>query len=113
MHAAADGEHEVRPARRRRPGLPAALAVAGLLGVLSGSAALTNPVADAVPVRKVPPEFLAPSHDDEKTVPLTLLGMPAPATYRLAPGDVLGVSIEKSQGAPILPTQLHVALPLQ
>jgi protein involved in polysaccharide export with SLBB domain len=26
---------------------------------------------------------------------------------------VLGVSIEKSQGAPILPTQLHVALPLQ
>jgi protein involved in polysaccharide export with SLBB domain len=113
MHAAADGKQEVRPASRRRPGLVAVLAVAGLSCALAGCASLTNPVADAVPVRRVPPELLAPSRDDQKTVPLTLLGMSAPATYRLAPGDVLGVSIEKSTGAPILPSQLHVALPLQ
>jgi hypothetical protein len=60
----------------------------------SGCAALTNPVAEGVPVRVLPPELLAPPRDEEVCVPAALLGQPTPEVYRLAPGDVLGVWIE-------------------
>jgi hypothetical protein len=59
-----------------------------------GCAALTNPVADGLPVRSVPPEFLGESHEGEQTIPLDLLRQCPPDTYRLAPGDVLGIWIE-------------------
>ncbi len=61
---------------------------------LSGCASLTNPVGDALPVRRVPPEFLGTRKEEKKTIPLTLLHQPPPDSYRLAPGDVLGVYIE-------------------
>jgi Polysaccharide biosynthesis/export protein len=69
------------------------LLMAGVLAV-GGCAAITNPVGDAVRVRKLPPELLAPSKAGEQTIPLTLLEQPQPKSYLLAPGDVLGVYIE-------------------
>src|SRR5438128_746270 len=64
-----------------------------LPGILSGCAALTNPVVDGIPVRRLPPELLAESRDGEQTVPLNLLRQKSPDAYRLGPGDVVGVWI--------------------
>jgi protein involved in polysaccharide export with SLBB domain len=62
--------------------------------LLTGCAALTNPVADGVPVRRLPPELLATSRESEKTIPLNLLRQSQPDAYRLDAGDVLGVYVE-------------------
>jgi hypothetical protein len=70
------------------------LAVALLCGALAGCAALTNPVADGIPVRHVPPELLGESRAGEHLTPLNLLRRQTPDAYRLAPGDVVGVWIE-------------------
>ncbi len=76
----------------------ARLRLAGLLILLQcnlcGCAALTNPVADGIPVRRVPEELLCPPKEQLKQVPLTLLRQPAPDVYRLGPGDVVGVYVE-------------------
>src|SRR5438132_8078537 len=77
-------------------------------GFLCGCAALTNPGADGIPVRRVPEELLAPSKEELDAVPLALLRQPAPDVYRLAAGDVLGVSIEGIIGAPNQPLPVHV-----
>jgi hypothetical protein len=76
--------------RRARRGL----AVALLCGVMSGCAALTNPVAVGIPVRDVPPELLGEPQAGEHPTPLYLLRRPSSDAYRLAPGDVVGVWIE-------------------
>ena len=68
------------------------LTVLALLN-LSGCAAITNPVADGVPVRLIPPELLAAPKKNDVTIPLTFLGQQPQVVYRLAPGDVLGVYI--------------------
>jgi hypothetical protein len=39
----------------------------------SGCAALSNPVADGVPVNRLPPEVFGKRKNDERTIPLTLL----------------------------------------
>src|SRR5262245_53572787 len=85
----------VGPVRLPQP-RPAALGAAALLlcALLNGCAALTNPVGDGVPVRHLNPELLGKPKDVSQTLPLSLLGQPAPDVYRLAPGDVLGVWIE-------------------
>lgn len=64
--------------------------------VLGGCAAITNPVANGVPVRLLPDELLAggPPREEMVTIPLTMLGQTPPKVYRLAPHDVLGVYIE-------------------
>jgi hypothetical protein len=80
---------------------------AALAAGSSGCAALTNPVADGVPARLVPPEFLAPPKSGECPVPLNLLRQSPPAEYRLSPGDVLGVYIEGYIGG-ALPPPGHV-----
>src|SRR4051794_10079219 len=64
------------------------------LSLLPGCAAVTNPVADGIPVRRLPEEVLAHPRAGACTIPLTLLGQKPPDTYRLAPGDVLGVWVE-------------------
>jgi len=61
---------------------------------LGGCAALTNPTAIGIPVRRLPPELLAAPKDDLQTIPMTLLEQPEPDVYRLAPGDILGVWID-------------------
>jgi protein involved in polysaccharide export with SLBB domain len=73
----------------------AVLAIACYLcTVLSGCAALTNPVADGLPIEQVPPELLAESKEGLVPISLSLLGQPSPEAYRLGPGDVLGIWIE-------------------
>src|SRR5262245_3171238 len=64
------------------------------LYALTGCAALTNPVANGVPVHLLPPELLGESKDTLEPIPLTYLRQPPPETYRLAPEDVLGIWIE-------------------
>ncbi|MBL8794543.1 MAG: polysaccharide biosynthesis/export family protein, partial [Planctomycetia bacterium] len=62
--------------------------------VANGCAAVTNPVANGVPVRRLPPELLAESRERGDTLPLNFLRQNPPEVYRLEPGDVLGVYIE-------------------
>jgi protein involved in polysaccharide export with SLBB domain len=79
-----------------------------------GCAAITNPVADGIPVRRVPEELLAPSKECTDPVPLALLRQPPPDVYRLAAGDVLGVYIEGIIGGALnQPLPVHVAPLLQ
>lgn len=61
---------------------------------LTGCAAVTNPVVDGIPVRRLPPEVLGESKDLEQPIALTALRQKSPEVYRLAPGDVLGVWVE-------------------
>ena len=84
-----------------------------LCGASGGCAALTNPTADGIPVRRVPPELLAPSRDVEQTLPPTLLGQPRPEAYRLAPGDVLGVYVDGILGDRNLPLPVNQAAYIQ
>ncbi len=76
--------------------------VALLFCLTTGCAALTNPVLNGIPVRRLPPELLSsPRRENQQTIPLSLLRQPQPEDYILAPGDVLGVFI-----AGIFPTTL-------
>src|SRR5438445_5767323 len=65
-----------------------------LSGLLSGCAALTNPVANGVPVRPLPPALLGEPKEGLQSLPLTLLRQKPPELYRLGPDDLLGVWIE-------------------
>lgn len=56
-----------------------------------GCAALTNPVADAVPMTHLPPEVIGRPKADLRPLPLTLLRQRPPADYPLDSGDVLAV----------------------
>src|SRR5688572_1525179 len=77
-----------------RPPTRLAGACAVLLLSLAGCAAITNPVANGLPDRRLEPELLGPSREVAETIPLHLLGQKPPKDYRLAPGDILGVYIE-------------------
>jgi protein involved in polysaccharide export with SLBB domain len=65
-----------------------------LSSLLAGCAALTNPVADGIPVRRLPSELLAAPKEGQRTIPLTLLRQKPTDAYLLESGDVLGVYIE-------------------
>ncbi len=89
----------------RRPLVVAAAAL--VCAFLSGCAALSNPVEDAVPVNQLPPEVLGQRKEEERTIALPLLRQKPHDAYRLAPGDILGVWIEtvlgdKGQPPPLL-----------
>ena len=56
-----------------------------------GCAALTNPVAEGVPVRRVPVEVLGRPKSELQPVPLTLLRRKKPDEYKLDKGDVIAV----------------------
>src|SRR5262245_29939031 len=81
------------PALGRRCSLWAFAALC-LLGGLNGCAAVSNPVADGIPVRRLPPEAFGESREAEKPIPLTYLRQPPPQVYRLDAGDILGVWVE-------------------
>jgi protein involved in polysaccharide export with SLBB domain len=77
-----------------------------LFVLVSGCAAVTNPVADGVNVNRLPQEVMAPRKDELVEIPLGLLRRPQPDVYRLDAGDVLGVFIEgvlgnKDQAPPV------------
>jgi protein involved in polysaccharide export with SLBB domain len=59
-----------------------------------GCAALSNPVLNGIPVRRVPPELLAEPKEGLERLPMTWLRQPPPAAYKVAAGDVLGVWVE-------------------
>ncbi|MCA9247238.1 MAG: polysaccharide biosynthesis/export family protein [Planctomycetales bacterium] len=83
------------PSLRSRPLKVAARLTLGLACLLSlGCAAITNPVANGVPVRLLAEELQGPTKDGMETLPLGLLRQQPPTDYRLAPGDVLGVHID-------------------
>ena len=69
-------------------------AAALLCAALSGCAAVTNPVAEGVPVNRLPGDFFPQPREQEREIPLTLLRQKPPDAYRLDSGDVLGVYIE-------------------
>lgn len=72
-------------------GLVLAAAVCPLAG---GCAALTNPVADGIPVRELPPDLTTRCKCADEILPLSWLGQDPPAEYRLDTGDVLGIWVE-------------------
>ena len=91
-------------------------AVLLLVGALNGCAALSNPVANGIPVRRLPPELLGESRENLQTIPLTLLRQPPPKAYLLDAGDVLGVWVEgvlgeKGQPPPVRFSELGNAPP--
>lgn len=68
--------------------------VYALLCLAAGCAAVTNPVVDGIPVRRLPDEIFPPPREELESLPLTMLGQPKSDVYRLAKGDVLGIYIE-------------------
>src|ERR1700677_1643111 len=94
--------------RRRLPSrsLLWAAAAWALCAAAQGCASLANPVANGIPVRRVPPELLGESKEGSQTLPLSVLRQKQPIAYLLAPGDVLGIWIEgilweKGQAPPL------------
>lgn len=71
-----------------------ALILFAALAAEQGCAALSNPLANGVPVRRLPPELLGESKEGMQRIPLTLLRQPPPPAYKLAAGDILGIWIE-------------------
>jgi len=59
-----------------------------------GCASITNPVANGIPARLVPPELLAASKEGLVPIPLNWLRRKPLETYTLDKGDILGVYIE-------------------
>jgi protein involved in polysaccharide export with SLBB domain len=78
-----------------------------LSGACGGCAAVTNPIADGIPVRLLPPELLGPCKTTYQTIPLNVLRQPEPDAYKLDVGDVLGVYVEGYLG------EKNVVLPVQ
>jgi hypothetical protein len=60
-------------------------------------------VADAIPVRHLPPEALGESKENQQQVSPSLLRQPPAEVYRLAPGDLLGIWIEGVLGEKTAP----------
>ena len=63
----------------------AALVIMALSGTLGGCASFTNPVANGIAVRRLPPELLGESKNEKLTIPLTYLRQKPPEVYRLEP----------------------------
>jgi protein involved in polysaccharide export with SLBB domain len=76
--------------------------------LLNGCAAVTNPVANGVPVHLLPEELLAESREGFEQIPLTLLRQPPPDAYVLAKGDILGVFIEGIVGGENTPPPINI-----
>jgi protein involved in polysaccharide export with SLBB domain len=70
---------------------PVAIVCAALAGLSVGCAAVTNPVADGIPVRRLPAEVLGRPRADLKPIPLTVLRQREIETYTFEKGDVLAV----------------------
>ncbi|MGL4551963.1 MAG: polysaccharide biosynthesis/export family protein [Gemmataceae bacterium] len=79
-----------------------------LVGLLNGCAAVSNPVVDGIPVRRLPPEALGQSRETERPISLASLRQPPPEFYRLGPGDVLGVHVEGVLGEKNAPPPVRI-----
>jgi len=94
MHSHNPSTFQPGPASRRAARQAFALLALGLVSFLSGCVSFGNPVANGVPVRRLPPDLFAASREGLTTLPLSLLKQKPPDVYRLGSGDVLGVWIE-------------------
>jgi protein involved in polysaccharide export with SLBB domain len=94
---------------RRTTRLLWALALLPVAGWSGGCAALTNPVADGIPVRRLPAEVLGRPRSELHPLPLNLLRQKEPDEYRLDKGDVLGIFAEEilTRGNQPIPVQLN------
>lgn len=86
----------IRPAPSRRDWMrPLWLGIVALAFLSSaGCAAMSNPVADGIDARRIPPEFLASPKADLQTIPLPTLSQLKPVEHVIGPDDILGVYIE-------------------
>jgi protein involved in polysaccharide export with SLBB domain len=82
--------------------------LASCCALLVGCAAVTNPIANGVPVRLLPDELLAESREGFEPIPLTLLRRPPPEKYVLAPGDTLGIYVEGVLGTAETPPPVNI-----
>jgi protein involved in polysaccharide export with SLBB domain len=87
----------------------AAWLLLALWACAGGCASWTNPVADGVPVRRLPADFFPTPKAEFKTIPLTALRQPPPDVYRLDKGDVVGIYIEGILGEKNLPPPVRYA----
>jgi protein involved in polysaccharide export with SLBB domain len=85
----------------------AAMAVA-CCALFAGCAALTNPIANGIPVRLLPDELLAESREGFEPIPLTTLRQPPPDKYILAAGDTLGIYVEGVLGTRETPPPVNL-----
>lgn len=114
IHSGNPGMNEGMAVRVAASVLRRWLLLMSLLGALSaGCAAMTNPVADGIPVRRLPPEVLGPSRHDCVPIPLTLLEQPRSSVYHVTPGDVLGIWIDGVLGDRTLPPPVLTAPQLE
>jgi hypothetical protein len=114
MHRSALSVPDSVAGQRQQPNKPrpfAVVLVAASLAAVAGCAAVGNPVANGIPVRRLPPELLGESKEGLQTIPLTLLRQPPPPEYKLAAGDVLGIWIEGVLGEKGQPPVVRVPEP--
>jgi Polysaccharide biosynthesis/export protein len=83
--------------------------LAATLG-LAGCSAVTNPVADGIPVGRVRSELLARSKEDLRDIPVLLLRRNPIDVYKVGPGDTLGIVIDdivgnSNQFVPVRPSE--------
>lgn len=71
-----------------------------ILSFGSGCAALSNPVADGIPVSMLPEELKGKSREGLKPIPLTMLRQKPILFHKVGPGDILGIVIENVLGEP-------------
>src|SRR5262245_42599343 len=99
------------PLRCRRHGprrrFAAILAATGAVA-LAGCAAVTNPVANGIPVRLLPEELKAETREGFEQIPLTLLRQQPPEAYLLDVGDTLGIFIEGVIGSTDTPPPVNI-----
>src|SRR5262245_43847088 len=84
------------------------LVAALALAAAPGCAALTNPVADGIPVSRLPDDVFGEPREGLVPIPLNALGQAPPDQYKLAPGDVLGVVAEGVLGERNTPPPVHM-----
>src|SRR5688500_17428744 len=81
---------------------------AACCALFAGCAALTNPIANGIPVRLLPDELLAESREGYEPILLTTLRQPPPDEYILAAGDTLGIYIEGVLGTSETPPPVNL-----
>jgi protein involved in polysaccharide export with SLBB domain len=68
-------------------------------GFSGGCAAMTNPVADGIPVRRLPAEVLGRAKSDLQPIPFTMLKQRESDAYRLDKGDTLAIIADNILGS--------------
>lgn len=88
-----------------------ALVLLPLAGWSAGCASFTNPVADGIPVRRLPAEVLGRPRSELHPLPLNMLRQEEPDEYRLDKGGVLGIVAEEilTRGNQPIPVQLNTS----